>query len=121
MCERWPGLEEEIKRWEDAGRHLPTQDQIDVACDMIGQHKGNASESKALREFLQPLGITISKVSEEIKLVYWSGDLRVKVILGASLEELPGFLSSEDDDIRQLAKWRLNALTNDLDRMKPLS
>lgn len=107
----WQNIDDEMDRWEEAGRHIPTQDQIDIVCDMVGSHKGNVAESKALREFLQPLGIGIRKVSEEVDIVYWLGDLRVKTVLPASLEELPEFLASEDEGLRQLAKWRLDALT----------
>lgn len=110
MLGYWQGAEEEIQRWEDAGRHIPTQDQIDMASDLVGSHKGDASSSEAVKEFLRPLGIGVWKISEMI-IVGWAGDPRAKKILGATLKELPEFLSSEDSEIRKLAQWRLGALT----------
>ncbi len=104
-------IEKEMHRWEAAGRHIPTQDQIDAATSMFGRYKGTACEAEAIREFLLPLGIGVLKIAEEVDLVYWLGDPRVKAILAVGLEELPELLASEDDEIRQLAKWRLEALT----------
>jgi len=102
-----------ITQWKDAGRHVPTQDQIDIACAMTGRHKGGASASEALKEFLLPLGIGLWEISEVITIVGWAGEPIVKAVLAAGLKELPEFLASEDYEVRLLAGWRLDALTND--------
>lgn len=110
MFERWPGLEEEIKRWEDAKRHLPTQDEIDEVI-RLAHGTGDLVTSSALKEFASSLGIAIQKISKDFAIVYWAGDPLVKDVLKASLRELPEFLSSEFSDARTIAKWRLDALT----------
>jgi len=101
-----------IRLWEEAGRHIPTQDQIDIACAMAGRHKGDASASEALKELLLPLGIGLWKISEEITVVGWAGDPRAKSILATGLEELPELLVNEDLGVRLLAGWKLDSLTN---------
>jgi len=52
-------IEEEVSRWKAAGRHIPTQDQIDAVVDIFGRYKGTICESEVLREFLLPLGIGV--------------------------------------------------------------
>lgn len=99
----------EIERWRVAGRHIPSQTQIDIAAEMASYYKGNASESDAMREFLLPLGIGIRSFGD-IALVYWTADQKVKAVAAANLKKLPEFLASEDNEIRQLAKWKLDEL-----------
>lgn len=106
----WLDFEREVDRWLDAGKHIPTQDQIDVVCDLVSRYKNDESTSGTLREFLQPLGIGVRKISEEVTIVYWLGDPRVKTILTASLKNLPEFLTSEDFEVRLLATHRLEEL-----------
>lgn len=107
----WRGAEEVIRRCMAARQHIPTQNEIDIIAELAGRHKGDASSSKALKEFMRPFGITAQKISEDVTIVHWAGDPNVKEILNASLSELPEFLSSEDSEIRLLARWRLGALT----------
>lgn len=111
MWECWPGLEEEIKRWEDAERHLPSQGEIDEVTHLTHCCADDPCSSKALQEFLPPLGITVQKISKNFAIVYWTGDPMVKDVLKATLRELPEFLTSEFHDARTLAKWKLDALT----------
>lgn len=101
--------EAEIERWRVTGRHIPTQYQIDIAAKMICRYKGNASESDAMREFLLPLGICIRNFGD-VTIVCWAADQKVKAVAAANLKKLPEFLASEDDEVRQLAKWRLDEL-----------
>jgi len=64
-----------------------------------------------VEEYLRTQGVVILELSDKLLLIHRAGDPATMAILSASLEELPEFLASENDEIRQLAKWQLDVLT----------
>lgn len=81
--------------------------------NMINDSKDGTLDHAFFEELLQRVGVVIIKLSDEFILIFKDGDPEVESILKAKLEILPEFLTSEDREVRLLAKWKLDALTND--------
>lgn len=88
-----------------------TQGVLDAAMEMVGRHKDDDPKTfKVLIEYLKMYGISVRKLSNGIAVVFWLDDDRADAVLGATLEELPEFLTNEDYGVRLLAVHRLEEL-----------
>ena len=71
-----------------------------------------------------PENIAIARVTPLLTIVFWSGDPRIKLLIDASLAELPEFLANEEVDIRKLALIKQkylsmqNVMASEADRIK---
>lgn len=74
---------------------------LNDATIIVDRYKDDQALLAAIKEYLRAYGGLLENHPD------------VKVILNASLEDLPEYLSSEDRVLRVLAKWRLDTLTDD--------
>lgn len=86
------------------------------AVGMVSQclRKYDSSTLALVKEYLQEQGVFIRELSDGLILIHQVSDPMVTVILNAGLGELPEFLTSEDRQVRLLAKWRLDTLVEHL-------
>lgn len=106
----WRQGDEEQARWEKAGKYIPTQDDIDEIAALLGRRK-DVDDTEPIPPALLPHGIAIHTFSHGLMVVYWEGDPRVRVVMGAPIAELPKFLVHPDPDVRTLARWCLDEVT----------
>lgn len=99
--------QEEARRWANAGKGIPTQDNIDEAAALLGRRRA-AGDTGPLSPALLPPGIATHTFSNGVAMVYWAGDPRVKTVINVPRAELPKFLVHQDPDVRTLAKWCLD-------------
>lgn len=64
-----------------------------------------------VEEYLHAQGVRVWEFSDGLILIHRVSDPMVAVILHAGLGELPEFLANENSEVRALAKWKLDALT----------
>lgn len=88
---------------------------INVVTDVINMINDGNDDAASLvffEEILQRVDVFILRLSNNLIFIYRDGDPEVEEILKARFEQLPEFLSSENNEIRLLAKWKLDTLTS---------
>jgi len=102
----------ELKRWEDARKHIPTQSEIDEAASYLNEYGvGNLSAAMEEVHVSPGTGIGVSRIFGDFVIVYWAGDPVVRAFIAAGVEDLPKFLACEDPEIVDIAKQKLDLLT----------
>ena len=107
-------LQEEIACWVEAGKHIPTQSELDevaeLACtySMYGDELGWKLTEKILSH--HP-GIHVYVLARDCVVVYWAGDIRMHSLIKArTVADLPGLMVCNDPQIRELAQKKFKAL-----------
>lgn len=100
----------EIDCWKDAGRHIPTQEEIDTVAAMFEGHQERGGISAVLKMINLPPGIAVSEMFEGFALVYWEGDPAAKALTAADIEDLPELLVCEDQEVRDMARQKFEFL-----------
>ncbi len=104
-----------IKEWRVTEKEIPLQDEIDKLLALLINLREEVGFEETLRlsRKILPEYISCAAITDDYMMVYWSGDPRIKLLIDASLAELPEFLANEDVDIRKLAKARIEFLANE--------
>lgn len=87
------------------------------AANMVSHSKHDPSTLAIVENYLLTQGIRICALSNELILIYRAGDPVVTAIRDANLEELTEFLANENTEVRAFAKWKLDTLTDDKEKL----
>ena len=100
----------EIKRWKDAERHIPTQEEIATVAMMFKDYLERGGIAAVLGMITLPSGIGVSEIYKDQGLIYWEGDPVAKALIAAGIEDLPELLVCEDQMVRDMAQGKLESL-----------
>jgi len=99
-----------INAWRYAGLKIPNKMDLSDAQLEVNKLITIHGYRKAREIVKLSFGIILAELTPDCRMICWSGDPRVKLLLIATKEQLPEFLTYHVKNIREMAKTRLDWL-----------